>query len=160
MVIARAIDDVRRHVHSARSAGHTIRAVPTMGALHAGHRSLIERAVADGGFVVVTIFVNPAQFSPAEDFSHYPRPHDADLEVCRRTGVDLVFIPDTDVMYPDNARTWVDVETLTKDLEGASRPGHFRGVTTIVLKLLNILQPDDAYFGEKDFQQQLVIRQM
>jgi pantoate--beta-alanine ligase len=131
-----------------------------MGALHAGHASLIEAARRECRFVAVTIFVNPTQFGPQEDFNRYPRPLEDDLAMCRAAGVDLVFVPNVDSLYPPGFGTFVDVAPLSGMLEGAFRPGHFRGVATIVLKLLNIVQPDAAYFGRKDFQQQLLVRKM
>jgi pantoate--beta-alanine ligase len=131
-----------------------------MGALHAGHVSLMERAREECGFVVATIFVNPTQFGPSEDFTRYPRTLDADLELCRRAGVDLVFTPDTSAMYGPEAQTTVQVTKLSRLLEGAHRPGHFDGVCTIVLKLFQVTDPDRAYFGQKDYQQQLIIRRM
>jgi pantoate--beta-alanine ligase len=131
-----------------------------MGALHAGHASLIERARGDSGFVVVSIFVNPLQFGPNEDYQRYPRPLEKDLDVCARMGADLVFVPEVDDIYVSPQRTFVEVTRLVDHLCGAFRPGHFRGVTTVVAKLFNIVQPDRAYFGEKDFQQLCVIRRM
>jgi pantoate--beta-alanine ligase len=131
-----------------------------MGALHDGHVSLIRGARAETGFTVVSIFVNPAQFGPKEDFTSYPRPIEKDLEICRTEAVDLVFAPEVQTIYPADYRTFVEVQQLQDVLEGASRPGHFRGVTTVVLKLLNIVQPDMAYFGQKDAQQARIIQQM
>ena len=131
-----------------------------MGALHAGHASLIRAARTETGFVVVSIFVNPAQFGPAEDLSRYPRPLAEDLQVCAREGVDLVFHPEVAVLYPPGFRTFVEVHGLQDVLCGKSRPGHFRGVATIVLKLFNIVQPEIAYFGQKDAQQARIIRQL
>ncbi len=131
-----------------------------MGALHAGHGSLIEAARRECRFVIVTIFVNPTQFGPGEDFNRYPRPMENDLELCRQAGVDLVFAPGAGVIHPPGFGTFVDVAPLSGMLEGAFRPGHFRGVATVVLKLLNITQPDAAYFGRKDYQQQLLVRKM
>lgn len=160
MLVTTGIDEVRSEVAAARADQRRIACVPTMGALHAGHLSLIEHARQAAGFVAVTIFVNPTQFGPQEDLSKYPRPLDADLKACRDAGVDLVFVPDADAIYPAGFATFVEVEGLSSILEGAARPGHFRGVTTIVLKLLNIVQPDVALFGQKDFQQQAVIRRM
>jgi pantoate--beta-alanine ligase len=147
-------------VSSMRMNGWIIGCVPTMGALHAGHASLIEQARQECNFVVTTIFVNPTQFGPNEDFTKYPRTLDADLEVCRQSGADLIFTPSADVMYPPSSQTVIRVNQLSAVLEGAHRPGHFDGVTTVVAKLLNITQPHNAYFGQKDFQQQLVIRRM
>ncbi len=151
---------LRQAVAAARRAGKTVGLVPTMGALHAGHVSLIDAARAADGFVVVSIFVNPTQFGPKEDFSRYPRPLERDLEMCAAAGVDLVFTPDAATMYPPGFRTFVEVQELSDVLEGASRPGHFRGVATVVLKLFNLVQPDRAYFGQKDAQQVRIIQQM
>ena len=134
--------------------------VPTMGYLHEGHLSLVKRARAENDHVAVSIFVNPAQFGPNEDLAAYPHDLDRDLSLLEPLGVDLVFNPSPEVMYPANYQTYVNVEEVTKYLEGASRPGHFRGVATVVLKLFNILQPDRAYFGEKDPQQLAIIRRM
>jgi len=134
--------------------------VPTMGYLHAGHISLVEQARADCATVAVSIFVNPTQFGPGEDFASYPRDTQRDLSLCAAAGADLIFLPAAAEMYPAGAATWVDVESLTGVLEGAVRPGHFRGVTTVVNKLFNIVAPDRAYFGQKDAQQLAVIRKM
>lgn len=160
MQILSAPADIHRAVRNARRQGQTVGCVPTMGALHAGHASLIERARAECACVVATIFVNPTQFGPNEDFSRYPRTLDADLEICRQAGADLVFTPAVSDMYSHNAETIVRVNRLSTILEGAHRPGHFDGVTTVVAKLLLITEPDRAYFGQKDFQQQLIIRRM
>ena len=155
------IAEVREAVARARQAGRTIGLVPTMGALHAGHRRLIETARAASDLVVVSIFVNPTQFGPGEDFRRYPRTLVADLELCNEGGADLVFGPSVDEMYPNGpATTFVEVPGLSDRLEGASRPGHFRGVATVVLKLLSIVEPDLAFFGAKDYQQLQVIRRM
>jgi pantoate--beta-alanine ligase len=154
------VDEVRRAVAGARRRGLTVGLVPTMGALHAGHASLIRAARAETGFVVVSIFVNPTQFGPNEDFHRYPRPLEQDLEVCGREGVDLAFGPEAAMLYPPGFRTYVEVHGFQDVLCGASRPGHFRGVATVVLKLFNIVQPDVAYFGQKDAQQARIIRQM
>ena len=151
---------LRQAVAAARCAGQTIGFVPTMGALHAGHVSLIDAARAADGFVVVSLFVNPTQFGPKEDFSRYPRPLERDLELCAGAGVDLVFTPDAATMYPPGFRTSIEVEELADVLDGASRPGHFRGVATVVLKLFNLVQPDSAYFGQKDAQQVRILQQM
>ena len=134
--------------------------VPTMGYLHEGHLSLIRRARQECDHVVVSIFVNPTQFGPNEDLSRYPRDLDRDLSLIEPLGTDLVWMPTAEMMYPDGYQTWVDVEAMTRPLEGAMRPGHFRGVTTIVAKLFNGVQPHKAYFGQKDAQQAAVIRQM
>ena len=134
--------------------------VPTMGYLHEGHLSLIRQAKVDCEHVIVTIFVNPTQFGPNEDFSNYPRDIEHDLKLINPLGVDLVWNPAPEIMYPPGYQTWVEVEALTLPLEGALRPGHFKGVTTVVAKLFNATLPDKAYFGQKDAQQAAVIRQM
>lgn len=138
----------------------TIGAVPTMGYLHEGHLALVRRARAENDHVVVSIFVNPTQFGPNEDYARYPRDPERDLAMLRAEGVDVVFMPSVQEMYPEGFATYVNVERLTERLEGAHRPGHFRGVTTVVTKLFNILQPHRAYFGQKDAQQLIVIRRM
>jgi pantoate--beta-alanine ligase len=140
--------------------GGTVGLVPTMGYLHEGHLSLIRRAKAECGHVIVSIFVNPTQFGPSEDLSKYPRDLERDLNLIAPLGVDLVWAPTAEEMYPNGYQTWVEVETLTKPLEGSMRPSHFRGVTTVVAKLFNAVQPHKAYFGQKDAQQAAVIRQM
>jgi pantoate--beta-alanine ligase len=160
LAVATTIDAVRHAVAAARQRALAIGLVPTMGALHEGHASLLRTARAETGFVVASIFVNPTQFGPNEDFTRYPRTWDADLDVCRREGVDLVFAPDAAVVYPPGFSTYVEVNGLQDGLCGASRPGHFRGVATVVLKLFNIVQPDVAYFGQKDAQQARIIQQM
>jgi pantoate--beta-alanine ligase len=134
--------------------------VPTMGYLHEGHLSLIRRARAENDRVAVSIFVNPTQFGPHEDYARYPRDLERDLRLLEPLGVDLVFVPSVEEMYPPGFQTWVVVEEVSRPLEGASRPGHFRGVATVVAKLFHILQPDRAYFGQKDAQQTVVIRRM
>jgi len=143
-----------------RSFPGNVGLVPTMGYLHEGHLSLIRRAREDCEHVAVSIFVNPTQFGPKEDLSKYPRDLERDLGLIEPLGVDLVWIPTAEIMYPTGYQTWVDVETVTRPLEGAMRPGHFRGVTTVVAKLFNAVQPQRAYFGQKDAQQAAVIRQM
>lgn len=160
MQTVRQISECREALRRLREGGARIGFVPTMGALHEGHLSLIRRAREDGCAVVVSIFVNPTQFCPGEDYEAYPRTLERDLEVCRREGVALVFAPDDAEMYPPPVLTRVHVERLTENLCGAFRPGHFDGVTTVVAKLFNIIQPDVAYFGQKDAQQAVVIRQM
>ncbi len=160
MQVAKTIKEVRSHVKTARSEGKKIGFVPTMGALHIGHISLIERAVKDCDFVVVSIFVNPTQFGPGEDFKKYPRPIETDLKICREHGVDLVFNPTPKEMYAAENLTCVNVEKLTEPLCGRSRPVHFRGVTTVCAKLFNIVAADIAYFGQKDAQQAIVIKRM
>ena len=160
MEVARTIQAVRKLVKAARSEGKRIGFVPTMGALHIGHISLIEAAAKQTDFVVVSIFVNPTQFEPGGDFEKYPRPFGDDLEICRKKGVDVVFAPTPQQMYPGENLTWVDVEKLTEPLCGRFRPGHFRGVTTVCTKLFNIVTPDAAFFGQKDAQQAIVIKRM
>jgi pantoate--beta-alanine ligase len=158
--VAATIADVRAAVAAASAAGQRVGFVPTMGALHAGHASLIRASRAGCDFTVVSIFVNPAQFGPAEDLARYPRTFDADRELCAAMGTNLIFAPTADEMYPPDARTVVEVTGLQEALCGQSRPGHFRGVATVVLKLFNIVLPDVAYFGQKDAQQALIIRRM
>jgi len=160
MKVAKTIESVRNLVKAARSKGKIIGFVPTMGALHIGHISLIEAAAKKCDFVVVSIFVNPTQFGPGEDFEKYPRPLKADLEICRKAGVDVVFAPSPQQMYPGENLTWVNVEKLTERLCGRFRPGHFGGVTTVCAKLFNIVAPDIAFFGQKDAQQAIVIKRM
>jgi pantoate--beta-alanine ligase len=134
--------------------------VPTMGYLHNGHLSLVSQAKEDNQSVVVSIYANPTQFSPDEDFSNYPKDLERDLNLLKDEGVDLVWIPETEDIYPVDFQTWVNVEDISKKLEGVYRPNHFQGVTTIVAKLFNAVQPDKAYFGQKDAQQVIVIQQM
>ncbi len=160
MLVTRDIERTRKAVAAARAAGRRIGFVPTMGALHAAHVSLMEAARRAGDFVVVSIFVNPTQFGPGEDFDAYPRDEGGDLATCENAGVDLVFFPSVAVMYPPGAVTTVHVARLTDTLCGPHRPGHFDGVATVVTKLFNIVQPDAAYFGQKDAQQLAVIRRM
>jgi len=138
----------------------TVGLVPTMGYLHEGHLSLIRRARDECEHVVVSIFINPTQFGPSEDLSKYPRDLDRDLKLIEPLGTDLVWVPTAESMYPQGYQTWVEVEEMTNPLEGAMRPGHFKGVTTVVAKLFNAVQPHNAYFGQKDAQQVAVIRQM
>ncbi len=138
----------------------TVGLVPTMGFLHEGHLSLIRKAKEECSHVIVTIFVNPTQFGPSEDLSKYPRDLERDLNLISPLGVDIVWNPTAEVMYPTGYQTWVEVEAMTQPLEGSMRPGHFKGVTTVVAKLFNATQPDKAYFGQKDAQQAAVIRQM
>lgn len=154
------IGETREIIRTARQTGRSIGFVPTMGALHAGHLSLLEAARHDGAFVVVSIFVNPTQFGPNEDYSKYPRDEAGDLAKCAAAGADLVFLPKAEALYPPDAVTAVHVAKLTDTLCGPYRPGHFDGVATVVAKLFNIVQPDRAYFGEKDAQQLAVIRRM
>jgi pantoate--beta-alanine ligase len=159
-IIAATVAETRQVLAAARRQGHTIGLVPTMGALHAGHISLIQTARAECSFVAVSIFVNPTQFGPNEDLNRYPRPFERDVQMCEGAGVDLIFHPSPEIMYPAPYRTYVEVEALEDLLCGKSRPGHFRGVATVVLKLFNIVQPDIAYFGQKDAQQARLLMQM
>jgi pantoate--beta-alanine ligase len=152
--------ELRKLVAKARAAGKLIGLVPTMGALHEGHLSLVDASARECGFSVVSIFVNPAQFAPNEDFSRYPRTLDADLQALAGRGADCVFSPATESMYRAAHATYVEMNGPARPLEGQWRPGHFRGVATIVLKLFNIVQPDRAYFGRKDYQQALLVRRM
>lgn len=155
------ISAIREEVARHRREGRTVGFVPTMGALHVGHRRLIETARTGSDFVVVSIFVNPTQFGPNEDFRRYPRTLESDLELCAEGGADAVFAPSVEEMYPSGpSATFVEVPALSDRLEGESRPGHFRGVATIVLKLFSIVGPDRAFFGIKDYQQLQVIRRM
>jgi pantoate--beta-alanine ligase len=160
MKLAETIESVRTLVKAAKAEGKKVGLVPTMGALHVGHVSLMEAAAKECDFVVVSIFVNPTQFGPGEDFEKYPRPIEKDLEICKKAGVDVVFNPTPDVMYGPGSLTWVTVDKLTAPLCGRFRPGHFRGVTTVCAKLFNIVLPDVAYFGQKDAQQAIVIKRM
>ena len=162
MDICQQIEQLRTIVGGWRSSGETIAFVPTMGNLHQGHLTLVEIAQEKASRVVVSIYVNPLQFSPDEDFDSYPRTLEADLDKLRSMDVDLVFTPDDTMIYPsgESRSTFVEVPGLSHIIEGEFRPGFFRGVATVVLKLFNMVQPDLAVFGEKDFQQLLVIRQM
>lgn len=157
MQVLERVPELRDAVRRARADGSAIALVPTMGALHRGHGALIERARADGGCVVVTIFVNPIQFDRAEDYQRYARNLPADLEFCRARGADLVFAPNAQEVYPHPQRVFVDAPGLAEHLCGAHRPGHFRGMATVVAKLFQMVQPDRAYFGEKDAQQLAIV---
>jgi pantoate--beta-alanine ligase len=159
-LITTTVEETRQAVTAARSRGLTVALAPTMGALHAGHASLIRAARVDAGFVVVSIFVNPTQFGPNEDLSRYPRPFENDVKVCEAERVDLIFHPTPEIMYAPAFQTYAEVTQLQTVLCGASRPGHFRGVATVVLKLFNIVKPDTAYFGQKDAQQARLLMQM
>lgn len=154
------VAELRDAIRTRRSYLKRVGFVPTMGYLHAGHEALIRRAHEECDLVVVSIFVNPTQFGPNEDLEKYPRDLAHDQEVCARAGADLIFHPDPKELYPRGNNTWVSVEGLTEIACGAARPGHFRGVTTVCAKLFNIVRPDRAYFGEKDYQQLQVIRRM
>jgi len=146
----------KRHLHN----GKTIGFVPTMGALHEGHLSLVKRAKSENDIVVVSIFVNPAQFGPKEDFDRYPRDMEGDMEKLKREGADILFMPDARAMYPDGFSSYITVKDLSDKLCGVFRPGHFTGVATVVCKLFNIVKPVAAYFGQKDFQQAAIIKRM
>ncbi len=151
---------MKEAARQARAEGRIIGLVPTMGALHSGHVALVERAKRECAPVIASIFVNPKQFGPKEDFAKYPRTLEADSEKLSAAGVDALFLPDAAEIYPNGFRTYVSVEGLSERLEGRSRPGHFRGVATVVMKLLEIVQPNFAYFGRKDAQQVRIISQM
>ena len=160
MKIVETIQEVREQVKAWRKEGLTVGLVPTMGYLHEGHKSLIDRAVAENDRVVVSVFVNPMQFGPKEDLASYPRDLDRDAALCEGAGASLIFHPQPEEMYHDDFSSLVDMNTLTGGLCGKSRPIHFRGVCTVVAKLFNIVVPDKAYFGQKDAQQLAVIRHM
>ena len=160
MKIVSTINEVREQVKEWKKEGNTIGFVPTMGYLHEGHASLIDAARKNNGKVVVSIFVNPIQFGPNEDLDSYPRDLEHDAKLCEEHGVDLIFHPTPEEMYEDNFYTFVDMDVLTKELCGLSRPVHFRGVCTVVSKLFNIVTPDNAYFGQKDAQQLAIIKRM
>ncbi|HEV8525160.1 MAG TPA: pantoate--beta-alanine ligase [Terriglobales bacterium] len=160
MKICKTVDEMRAASRAARADGRCLGLVPTMGALHDGHLSLVRAARQHCDAVAVSIFVNPAQFGPTEDFSKYPRTFDRDLELLEAERVDIIFAPSEQEMYPPGASTFVTVEGLSDKLCGRSRPGHFRGVTTVVAKLFNIVEPDIAFFGQKDAAQAVIIRRM
>ncbi len=158
--VVTTVDALRQTVRAQRREGRRIGLVPTMGALHEGHLSLVRASKNECDYTVVSIFVNPSQFGPAEDLAEYPRTLQADLDSLAGCGAKLVFAPADNQMYGPRHATWVEVGGVAEPLEGGIRPGHFRGVATIVLKLFNMVQPDVAYFGRKDFQQVLVVQQM
>ncbi|NNL84758.1 MAG: pantoate--beta-alanine ligase [Myxococcales bacterium] len=160
MKIIRTVRELQELADRERTMGRRIGLVPTMGALHAGHMELVRVAAEHAHAVWVSIFVNPTQFGPNEDLDAYPRTFEADCEACEAAGVEVIFAPEPSEMYPDGARTWVDVAELSEPLCGASRPGHFRGVATVVAKLFLAAKPHVAVFGEKDYQQLAVIRKM
>jgi pantoate--beta-alanine ligase len=160
MDVVRRVRAMKEACAAARAEGKTVGFVPTMGALHEGHLSLVRRVKAQADFTVVSIFVNPTQFGSTEDFARYPRDLVRDAEVLAREGVDILFAPEPDEMYPPGAATFVEVAGLSDKLEGKSRPGHFRGVATVVTKLFEIVAPHTAVFGQKDAQQVLVIKRM
>ena len=158
MRLARTVSELHGSLEPLR--GGSVGLVPTMGAFHEGHLSLFEAARTDSDVVVVTLFVNPTQFAPGEDFDRYPRDEERDVRLAEEAGVDVLFAPGTDEIFPPGFQTWVDVEELGRGLEADARPGHFRGVATVCLKLFNLVRPDCAYFGQKDAQQAAVIRRM
>jgi len=160
MDIVRRVHSMREISRQARAKGQRIGFVPTMGALHDGHSALIRRMNEQADVVVVSIFVNPTQFGPREDLERYPRDLVGDTDRCIREGVDFLFVPGVDDLYPPGPATWVDIPELGDRLEGAGRPGHFRGVTTVVLKLFHVVQPHVTAFGQKDAQQAVVVRRM
>lgn len=160
MEICRTIDDVRQAVQAKRMEGNRISFVPTMGALHEGHLSLIRLATEDAETVVVSIYVNPTQFSPDEDFDTYPRDLDSDIEKCRKEGVEIIFAPEHDEIYTEKKYLSIGIESINSSMCGASRPGFFEGVLLIVNKLFNIVKPDSAVFGQKDIQQFQIISRM
>jgi pantoate--beta-alanine ligase len=160
MRVIEYINDLKAIVRSQKSAGKSIGFVPTMGYLHEGHISLVKSSLHDNEFTIMSIFVNPTQFGPNEDFGKYPRDLDRDLIMAENAGVDVVFVPSVQEMYPEGYVTYVNVEEITQKLCGQSRPGHFKGVTTIVNKFFNIVEPNKAYFGQKDAQQVVVIKRM
>jgi len=160
MIVYRTKNDLSSHLLSYRNEGKTVGLVPTMGALHQGHMSLLEKATADNDVVVVSIFVNPTQFNNLSDLNHYPRTLDQDLELLRQMETDLVFVPSVREMYPQEEKQIFDLGNLDKVMEGEHRPGHFNGVAQIVSKLFLLTRPDRAYFGQKDFQQLVVIRRL
>lgn len=160
MIIIRSIRQMQKHCRFLAAKGKSLALVPTMGFLHDGHLALIRRARKQCDRVITSIFVNPTQFAANEDFSRYPRDEKSDLAKIKSVGGDIVFIPKAKDIYPENFQTFVDVQKLTRTLEGKARPGHFLGVATIVAKLFNITRPDVAIFGMKDFQQVVVLKQM
>ncbi|MDR0852064.1 MAG: pantoate--beta-alanine ligase [Clostridiales Family XIII bacterium] len=160
MPVVETIGGLREQLAVQRKSGKSIGLVPTMGALHAGHRSLIEKSAAENDITVVSIFVNPIQFGPNEDLDKYPKSFDADVSLCTEAGAGIIFHPTPSEMYPDGFSLYVDSDAMTDVMCGRSRPGHFRGVMTVVSKLFHIAAPDKAYFGEKDAQQLAIIQKM
>jgi pantoate--beta-alanine ligase len=160
MKIVKSPAEMKNLSMTMQRSGSSVGLVPTMGALHKGHVSLLDRIKDTCDFSVMSIFVNPVQFGPKEDFQKYPRPFDDDCEIAEKAGCDVIFAPSKEDMYPENYFTYVNVENITDGLCGASRPGHFRGVATVVLKFFNIVMPQIACFGQKDAQQVLVIKRM
>lgn len=160
MIIIRSIKEMQQFARDAKRSGKSIGLVPTMGYLHEGHMSLVDVAKSNADVIAVSIFVNPTQFGPNEDLDRYPRDFERDRTLCEKRGVDVIFAPEADEMYDPNSSTWVIEEKLSQGLCGAKRPGHFRGVTTVVTKLFNAVLPDVAVFGQKDAQQALVLCRM
>lgn len=160
MKVFKSVEEMRSACRAAKRTDQRLGFVPTMGALHEGHLSLVRAAREQSNVVAVSIFVNPTQFGPNEDFSKYPRSFERDCELLDKEGVDLLFVPSVEEMYPNGTVTWVTVEGLSDKLCGRSRPGHFRGVTTVLAKLFNIVEPDLAFFGQKDAAQLAIIRRM
>lgn len=160
MEIIKGIKETQRRILSEKCRGKVVGFVPTMGYLHEGHLSLVRQCRKDTDFCVVSIFVNPTQFGPGEDYEKYPRDEKRDLELLKKEDVDLIFMPEVEEMYPSGYQTYVEVTELSKPLCGKFRPGHFKGVTTVVSKLFNAVLPDIAYFGQKDYQQYLIIKKM
>ena len=160
MKIIESVREMQRHSEALRNQGKRVAFVPTMGFLHRGHLSLMEEARRRGDCVVTSIYVNPTQFGPTEDLDKYPRDFERDRQLCQEVGVDVIFYPSNDEMYPKNYQTYVTVEGVTQNLCGLSRPGHFRGVATVCAKLFNMVKPHVTVFGKKDFQQLVVIRRM
>jgi pantoate--beta-alanine ligase len=160
MKVIKSPEEIQRYCKSARASGKTVGFVPTMGFFHEGHLSLMRRCVSENDLCVVSIFVNPTQFGPSEDYENYPRDFHRDALMAEKMGVDVIFHPDPGDIYPPGYATYVNVERLTEKMCGSSRPGHFRGVTTIVTKLFNLVLPDKVYFGQKDAQQSIVIKRM
>ena len=160
MKICRSIEEIKSFIRLAKSAGNTIGLVPTMGCFHQGHLSLMRLARQECQLVVVSLFVNPTQFGPGEDLLAYPRDFERDVDMASQEGVDVIFAPEPGEMYPPGYQTYVEVGEIANPLCGRSRPGHFRGVATVVNKLFNLVEPDRAYFGQKDAQQVMVITQM
>ncbi|NMB34600.1 MAG: pantoate--beta-alanine ligase [Clostridium sp.] len=160
MILIKTISELKTKLNLIRNEGKTIGLVPTMGYLHKGHTSLIEASAKESDITLVTIFVNPTQFGPGEDFERYPRNIKRDIDMAKLAGADMIFSPEITEVYPDGYSTYVEVEGITNALCGKTRPQHFRGVTTIVNKLFNIIQPHRAYFGQKDAQQVVVVKKM
>lgn len=160
MTVIESVAEMREFVAQVRQQGKKIGLVPTMGALHEGHLALMEEAKSSSDIVVASIFVNPTQFGPNEDYEAYPRTWQSDIDACKKIGIDVVFRPPVAEMYPQDWGTWVSVDKITEKLCGQTRPGHFRGVATVVTKLFNIVQPDKAFFGQKDAQQVVVLMKM